>query len=145
MADRSGKGKAEELALLTNQCRTILSFAESKGMPVGLEAVLDETVKRGDLRGVRALASDLFEMVKGLREAEQCQIHEELLKTSRVGLPEIARKIERHISKIRKRGRIVGEEEYRLLLERVESIHSDSERREEVSELNRMLAEYKPA
>lgn len=144
MAEGAGKSKAKELALLAKQCQTILTFAESKGLQGGLHEVLAEAIRRGDLRGIRSLASDLFEMVRGLPENEQYQINDELVKKSGSGLPELTRKRERRISKIRKRGKIVGEEECRLVLERVDEMYSDSQQRDEIMKLNEMLAAYKP-
>jgi hypothetical protein len=120
MARRSGNGRDEELARLRSWCLAIVQFMArlSPSNVLGdTEDVINSAFERRDLRGLRMICRDVREWTKGLSAADAIRLEHALRSSFGVGLIETSNKEKGAVSQSLERGKIDGEEEYRILTE----------------------------
>jgi hypothetical protein len=147
MTRRLNDKQVQELNHLKEWCTSILQFEKALYAPAPSEGGLLEIVQRTylerDLRGMRVLAKDLNEVPRDWWPSEKLRELNRLLK-ERFGedLADLKCRDLASISRIRKRGKIRTENEFRLVHERAEEIWDDEGKRDEMEALNKLLEDY---
>lgn len=145
MAKKLNEDQLKELDQLKEWCSTVIKFILENGpagntMLMQYEAVINSSYQKKDIRGLRMVAKDTKEWAKGLIESDKNKLNEILESKFGSGLNgEVDKK---NVTQILKKGKIITEDEYRLLLNRVEEIHTDPSKKEEVEMINLLLVEY---
>ncbi len=140
--------RQKKLVKLHDWCLTlsslILAGDSSKGSTddEALRLSIDSALRRGDLRGLEEAARDLHEWASGLSPAMRARIDRELRARFGRGLTEQAEDLARAVQAIVKRGRIVTEDECRLLEARADQIRGDSARADELAAIGGLLRDY---
>ncbi|MFZ6664176.1 hypothetical protein [Peijinzhouia sedimentorum] len=145
MAKKIKEDQLKELYYLKEWCSSVVKFILEQS-PVGgdmlmqYDIVINSSYQKQDIRGLRMVAKDVMEWAKGLSESDKSKLDEVLESKFGSGLNgEIEKK---NVAQILKRGKITTEDEYRLLLNRIEEIHTDPSKNEEVERVNLLLGEY---
>ncbi|MFC2187425.1 hypothetical protein ACFCT7_08915 [Fulvivirgaceae bacterium LMO-SS25] len=145
MAKKIKEDQLNELYYLKEWCSSVVKFILEQS-PVGgdmlmqYDIVINSSYQKQDIRGLRMVAKDVMEWAKGLSESDKSKLDEVLESKFGSGLNgEIEKK---NVAQILKRGKITTEDEYRLLLNRIEEIHTDPSKNEEVERVNLLLGEY---
>jgi hypothetical protein len=144
MAKKITAEQIEELQDLRRWSTAVIGFLAERGRigPVAeqFQAAVDRAYAQNNLRGLRAGRSDLAERIGRLPQEEQEQLAK-VLDTNTGSNPDSGRNRKQSpIDEIVKRGAIRDEEEYRLILSRVEEIYDDPARQDEVAMLNALLS-----
>jgi hypothetical protein len=137
------KQKQAEVDRLAAWCLAILREIHAiQPNPLGtaFEDAISEAQKRVDLRGLRAVTKDLEEWVGTLDDASRKKVNAGLSSEFGRSLDESAAEDQAALDRIVQRGKINNDEEYRLVLKRVEEIYDDSAFEAEVDRLNKLLA-----
>ncbi len=140
--------RLKKLVRLHEWCRTLLGLILEKGS--GKESGRDEAAhfgldvafSNGDLRGLEEAARDPYEWASGLSPAMRARVDRELRARFGRGLTEEAEDLARAVRAILKRGRIVTEDECRLLEARGDLIRGDSARVDELAAISGLLRDY---
>ena len=145
MAPTLGNDRDEELEHLRSWCLAIIQFMARLSPSNALrdaEDVVNSTFERRDLNGLRMMCRDMRQWTKGLSAVDRIKLEGALQSTCGVGLVETSNSEQDALSQILKRGRVDGEEEYRILSDRADDIHEDSSKRSELKRINSLLAAY---
>jgi len=141
----SGK-KSKELEYLRDWCLTILDFLISKSgeSPIFSQTkeVVTDTFKGKNLRGLRYCKKDINEWAKGLSPSNVSELNSLLDEKFSVNLEKEDDKSAKIIKQILQRGVINNEDEYRLLLTKVDAFCADDSKKDEVEALNKLLTDY---
>jgi hypothetical protein len=97
---------------------------------------------KGNVEGLRMCVSDLREWVSYAPPADRQRVHERLLAKVGHGLYEVDLARNKRLASILKRGRIATDNEFRLLMARVDEIYEDEGKQAEVNRINELLSEY---
>lgn len=146
MANKLNDKQLKELTHINDWCLTILNFMIAKyeeglGPKMFIE-VINDAYQKQNLKGLRCIYNDTNEWAKGLPQTDLDELNK-LLK-NRFGV-DLLKQIHRDLDKITeiiKKGNISNEDEYRLLLSRVDEIYDDKRKKNEVETLNKLLADY---
>lgn len=138
--------KQLELFFIKEWCLTIMEFMMSYYKKKEIFEEFVDIVKNSffkqDLRGIKYLYNDTNEWIKDLPDSEVKKLNQILYDKFKVDLQCQNNKDIKKIRQIVKRGKISNEDEYRLLLSRVEDIYDKTENQDEVEQLNRLLRNY---
>jgi hypothetical protein len=104
--------------------------------------IIKRTYLDRDLRGMRQIARDLNEEARYLPKKDLDRLNAVLKEKFGEDLSENRKKDLVKIDRIRKRGRIRSENEFRLVKERTEEIWQDDDKEEENEALNKLLTEF---
>mgnify|MGYP001010185830 CR=1 FL=1 len=105
--------------------------------------ILERAYEKKDIKQLKGINKELDVWLREMFRPDEKEELSRLLKekfgedTKQVDLKRIEK-----INKIVKRGKINNKNEYELLLQRVEEIYSDDSKNEEVTELNKLLADF---
>ena len=139
--------KSEKTLLITKEwCEMIIHFMLSKAGPNNsLKEVLN-LVKgiyhKKNLAGLKSIKKDLGEWVKVLSRPDLFELNILLQNKFGENLDNDANKIIRVIEKIISRGKIINDEEYELIVKRVEEIYENENNKLEIETLNILLVNY---
>jgi hypothetical protein len=140
-----GKGMRDELDARITWCRAVLDGIQALGGEAASHAQLmreplEAAYLADDLRGMRACCRDLQEWVRYMPAPERWVVEQAVAQQSSGAVEafDVSRKRET-LERVRRRGSIANEMEHRVVLERVEEIHSDPSHTEEVRLLNDLL------
>jgi hypothetical protein len=134
---------AADLGAVTGWCRTVVRFLGegghlSKPMQAQLEAVIANCEQKRDLRGMRHVQRDLRQMIRLVGKPERARLDSILS-----ALQGPTSDVERDIAQILTRGTVETEDEYRLLMDRVNEIFQDPAREGELAAINKALLKSK--
>lgn len=136
----------KELHHIKDWCLTILNFMIEKSGDNPLfqqfKNIIVETHEKQNLKGLRHVIKDVNEWAKGLSKSDFDELNNLLNRKFEKDLIKEDTKISNKISQVLKKGKISNEEEYRMLLNRVEEIYADESKKEEVKSFNKLLADY---
>lgn len=145
MKRKINQNKLEELTFLKEWNETIVNFFASKPKDNSLEIfhqIINETFNKSDLKGMRMIYKDLNEGANDLPLIEFNELNQQLSQKFGTDLTECNNKNLTKIKQIVKKGNINNDEEYRLILNRVEEIYADDNQKEETEILNMLLTNY---
>jgi hypothetical protein len=146
---RSKQASPDELKRMADWCRIVIRFktADRPGRSPAeaaidseYEKVLDATLARSDLRGLKMLRRDLTEWARGLPHRYVAELDALLRAQFGEGLTEEAKAQRKEVQDIVRRGYIETNDEYRLLVSYMDEIYSDPSRQEEAKAINALLA-----
>jgi ribosomal protein S6 len=138
----------QEFTKLEARCESFVAFMRARSdasdpasaaLLEGVGTEIQKAVSAHDLVGLRELAKEINRWLKALPPQMQREF-ESQAPTELVG--DVKTEREREIDRIRdfrRRGSLADEDEYRLVLDRVEEIYADPSHSGEVEELNRLL------
>lgn len=145
MKRKINQNKLEELTFLKEWNETIVKFFVLKSKDTSLEIfhqIINETFNKADLKGMRMIYKDLNEGANDLPLIEFNELNQQLSQKFGTDLTECNNKNLTKIKQIVKKGNINNDEEYRLILNRVEEIYADDNQKEETEILNMLLINY---
>lgn len=135
----------DELQVLQDQVRVAVTFIGSSLPPPVLQSWLDAAASalvRRDRRGLRQMARDVREMIRGMNSTEQEALAAQL---RRENLPEdlfVQSHNDKEIRELLKLEKLRTEAEYRLLEEFVERAHDKTRVKARVKKANELLAAF---
>jgi hypothetical protein len=140
MAQESRSAGSEEIA---RWCKTVVRFLADTGhLPTAVRDQLTSIVSAAEqarnAKGLRQAQRDLQEMIRVLRPEETAKLDELL---ASLGGPTSSEPRD-EVARILRRGTPVTEDEYRLLMSRVEEIFQDPSKKDEVDAINKLLAAF---
>lgn len=145
MKRKINQNKLEELTFLKEWNETIVRFFVLKSKDNSLEIfhqIINETFNKSDLKGMRMIYKDLNEGANDLPLIEFNELNQQLSQKFGTDLTECNNKNLTIIKQIVKKGNINNDEEYRLILNRVEEIYADDNQKEKTEILNMLLTNY---
>jgi hypothetical protein len=146
MAKKITEKQLKELEQIKEWCLTILNFMTSKNsnMPIinQTKDVVVETYNNQNIKGLRYCNKDINEWAKSLSQSDLDELNNLLRNKFGEDLVKDSSKILTKIKQIVKNGKIANEDEYRLLLSRVDEIYDNVNKKSEVETLNKLLADY---
>lgn len=146
MARVASSQREAEMKELRDWCIVILQFMSQLDPSSGLYAQGEQAIKaafqRGNHRGLKMVASDVREWATALSPAYRQRLDQNLRARFGRGLIEKADESRGEVERILRRGQIDTQDEYRLLMSRVEEIYADESRRTELEKINELLAAY---
>lgn len=98
-----------------------------------------------DLKGIRMIYNDVNEWAKGLDKSQLSELNKILIAKFGRSLIDEEKEIDSKIEKIVKRGKINSEDEYRLILAKVDEIYADKSKVNTIKVLNDLLLKYDKA
>jgi hypothetical protein len=136
-----------ELDHLKEWSLTILNFrlAKQVGSDPLIEELIQTTIKvhsARNLRGMRTIARDDNEQARGMNPADLGRLNGLLREKFGEDLSDNMRKDLVKIGKIRHRGKIRTEDEFRLVQGRVDEIWQDATKKDEMDALNQLLNDF---
>lgn len=146
MAKQLNDRQIKELSQTKEWCLAILNFMISKngetpGLKMFVEVIIDSYQKQ-NLKGLKYVNKDINEWARGLPLSDVDELNK--LLWNRFG-EDLSKQTNRNLVKIAqiiKKGKIANEDEYRLLLIRVDEIYKDESKQDELQTLNNLLADY---
>jgi hypothetical protein len=136
----------KELDYMKEWCLTILNFMISRNSNTPIitqtKNVILETYNSHNIKGLRYCNKDITEWAKGLNQSDFVELNKFL--HDKFG-EDLVKNDNRDLSKINqviKKRKISCEDEYRLLLSRVDEIYNDLNKQDEVFTLNKLLADF---
>lgn len=146
MAKQLNDRQIKELSQIKEWCLAILNFMISKngetpGLKMFVEVITDSYQKQ-NLKGLKYVNKDINEWARGLPLSDVDELNK--LLWNRFG-EDLSKQTNRNLVKIAqiiKKGKIANEDEYRLLLIRVDEIYKDESKQDELQTLNNLLADY---
>lgn len=142
MKNNISENNQNELDLLKNWCLTIVNFLiELDGeSPIfsELKSVINKSYDVKNLKALRHCKKDINEWARGIPIQETSKLNILLLEKFGESLEVSKRKIEL----ILKKGKINSQEEYNILLNKVEDIYDKDGKENEIETLNKLLAQY---
>ena len=140
--------KERDLEHSPETCDALIRFLESAGLEApeanGFRTAVMKAFEGERLRALRAIVSELLDFGKDLSPSPRAEF-ERL--AQRLDGPNATRERQARISELRRmrnRGSVTNEDEYRLVSERLEEIWQDANRQEEVAALRILLGTFKP-
>lgn len=138
--------KASNLSLLADWSMVIARFIVDHSSQPGIDEQLFDVIlsagQRGDVRGLKMIARDMTEWGRTLTDEQRDQLDRELLGRFSVGLERGVLDVDEQLRRILVDRVLRDENDYRVALHRVESIHADPASAAETATLNEALAEY---
>ncbi|MFA6570232.1 MAG: hypothetical protein WCT77_03250 [Bacteroidota bacterium] len=146
MAKQLNDKQLQDLNFKKEWCLTILDFMsciyKNAQSPKMLIELINEEYRKQNLKGFRFIFSDINEMSKNLTDQELKDLNKILKSKFGEDLKSQTQKGIIKIEKIKKRGIILTENEFRLVESRVEDIYADESKKEELDTLNNLLNKY---
>lgn len=147
MAPSSGTGapaRAAEVKRLRAWCVAVLeSMRDMHPDDAGFLREFQRVVERcTTVRELRQVSRDLLEWAKELSSRERDAIDRRLKAAFGKGPDAGVANEAAALARISRRGRIANEDEYRLVLARVDEIYADKRHRDELKSLNALLAAF---
>ncbi len=146
MAKKITAKQLKELEHIKEWCLTIIDFmtlhyGKSQVFKQYLDIIIDG-YQNQNLSGLKYIYRDTNEWAKGISRTDLDELNkllhdkfgESLVKKNNENLSEI--------KKVVKKGKISNEDEYRLLLSRVDEIYENKNKEKELEILNKLLADY---
>ena len=146
MSKQLNDKQISEISHIKEWCLAILNFMVSKngetpGLKMFTELVIDIYEKQ-NLKGLRYVKKDINEWANGLPQPDLEELNKLLKNNFKQDLQNQSNRDLAKITRIIKTGRIINEDEYRLLLSRVDEIYNDKNKQVEVQTLNKLLVGY---
>lgn len=136
----------DEIALLKEWVLTITIFFRLKYPQnetfVEINQIVVETSEKSDLRGMRFIYKDMNEWAKGLSHDYLNELN--LILREKFGY-DLTKANDQNLAKIKRiiqRGHLKTDDEFRLLLNRVNDIYADDSMKDEVEVLNKLMNDY---
>ncbi|GHT77322.1 hypothetical protein AGMMS50262_18010 [Bacteroidia bacterium] len=147
MKKQFNEKQLQELNHINDWCLTILNFMIKKyGEHTSLtmfKDVINDGYNTKNLRGMRSVYRDTNEWGKGLNTlADTEELNQVLYAKFSEDLNTCSGRDAQKIKRIVRRGKISTENEFRLVLGRVDEIYTDDTKKEEIKILNKMLGEF---
>lgn len=140
------KTPSTEAVELARWCSAIAEFMAQLGPHTELDnemkSAIQRCLERDDLKGLKTMSRDLVEWSSALNDAQRLSLDDELIQKFGAGLDNALAVQLDQLRGIRKRGVVRNDQEYRVVMSRVEAIYDQQEQADEVSELNTLLAAY---
>lgn len=144
----------QELTRLETRCASFVAFMRtrsdasdpaSSALLAAMSTEIQKAVAVSDLVGLREIAKEMNRWLRALPPQMRREF-ESQAPTEVVADVSVEQGLELHrVQGLRRRGYLASEDEYRLVLERVEEIYADPSYEEEVKELNRLLRIFEGA
>lgn len=147
----SDKIKTMELKTLRDKCLLFNQFMSEKGgLPPQLAEAYKESNKliesaylEGKIKPLKSMSADIDDQVIRHMPLSMAQELKSLFKEKlNIDYDVVDKARMKVIEKLLKKGKISNRDEYELLLNRVDEIHADTNREDEVKRLNELLAAY---
>lgn len=107
-----------------------------------LYQIISETFDKKDLRGMRLIYNDNNEMVRGLSLNKLTELNHILREKFGFDLDKAHDKVLAKINLIVQRGYLKNDDEFRMLLSRVDEIYADDSKEKEVEILENLMRDY---
>lgn len=107
-----------------------------------LYQIISETFDKKDLRGMRLIYNDNNEMVRGLSLNKLTELNHILREKFGFDLDKAHDKVLAKINLIVQRGYLKNDDEFRMLLSRVDEIYADDSKEKEVEILENLMRHY---
>lgn len=143
--------KIEELKFLRDKCLLFNKYMiETGSFPSGLLEAYEESKRLiekafldGNLKSLQTMSRDIDNQVlKPMPTAMALKLKKIFKEKLGIEYVLVDKDYSNQIQKILKRGKILDDKEYELLLNRADEIHQDSEKSEELSQINILLSVY---
>lgn len=135
-----------ELELIKDWCLTILIFItdKSNNNPIinQMKDVIINSYNNQNIKELINCKSDIIEWIKGFSQNDTEELNNLLRDKFGNDLVIESNNIIRKIKYIIKKGKITNDNEYRLLLSRVDEIYQNDSKQMELKKLNKLLANY---
>ena len=146
MARAANSERAAALKELRDWCVAAIRFlAEcdpSSEVFAQSEQAIEAAFQRGNLRGLKMVASDVREWTTALSPGDWQRLDQVLRSRFGRGLADEAKEASSELDRILRRGQIDTQGEYRILMNRVDEIYADESKRVELKRINELLAAY---
>jgi len=110
---------------------------------VQLRAVVEDTLTRQDLRGMRTVLRDFREMFLGLTPTDRARLFQAVERHTGTSLSDEVQKDAQSCAKFIARGKILNDGEYYIVRSRLEYVQDDPKRKSEASALTELLNQYR--
>lgn len=132
-----------ELLRLRDWCFIVVQFLREIEPGFDRERSLERSYEAGyqtrNLRGFRAAARDLLEMVEDIPASHKARLEERLRERFGTGLEPDREAMQQELTRVLKRGRIANEREFHLLRARARELEPESD---ECQRINSLLFRY---
>jgi len=146
MTKKITEKQQKELDYIKEWCLMILNFMISKNSNIHIitqtKDIILETYNSQNIKGLRYCNKDIIEWAKGLPQSDFVELNKLLQDKFGEDLGKNANRDLSKISQVIKKGKISSDDEYRLLLSRVDEIYNDTSKQDEVHTLNRLLVDF---
>lgn len=146
MTKKITEKQQKELDYIKEWCLMILNFMISKNSNIHIitqtKDIILETYNSQNIKGLRYCNKDIIEWAKGLPKSDLVELNKLLQDKFGEDLGKNANRDLSKISQVIKKGKISSDDEYRLLLSRVDEIYNDTSKQDEVQTLNRLLVDF---
>jgi hypothetical protein len=137
---RTGSGGPDDPDAIARWCRTVLRALADRGQikePLlsQMLGVIERVVRSGDRMGLRSVRRDLDQVMRNLDPDDRTHVQAML---SQEGA-NVAGPDPDELGRIMKRGLIKTDDEYQLVMRRIDEIFQDPEKQGELAELNEIL------
>jgi hypothetical protein len=148
MPNRHRPEHLQEIRTLRHRCLTMVGFMEERSnlgsLGAELRSVVETTASKQDLRGMRTLFRDIFEMSRGMTPALVVEMDREVERVSGAGSEALRTGDLDELHEIVRRGRIRNERECRLVLNYLDSATGAELPVELRTSLSRMARDFGP-
>ena len=103
---------------------------------------VEDCLRAADLRSLRAYKNDLYHVATALPKHEYAELDRLLKERFGMGLRGKLTSEEIAFNNVLQRGKIIDEDEYRMLEERAEEIWDDPTKADELERVNKLLSAY---
>lgn len=135
-----------KLEYIKEWCLTILNFMLQKN---GNSSIIDETknvvienYNNKNIVGLKYCYTDINEWAKGLSSTDKRDLNNLLMREFGEDIKIYTEKENGKVFDILRNGKIANEDEYRLILNRIDEITEEKGRQTEIKKLNKLLSEY---
>jgi len=146
MAKILNEKQIKELFHTKDWCLTILDFIISRNKHLPELNIFVELINNAydeqNLRGMRYVIKDINEWAKGMPQSDFVDLNTILQDKFGEDLIISANRDFSKVNQVIRKGKISSDDEYRLLLSRVDEIYNDKSKQNEVSILNKLLARF---
>ncbi len=133
-----------ELRALHQQAIVALDWLDQHDHNMGhFRTVVDDTLVRQDLRGMRTVLRDFREMFLGLAPSDRARLFKAVEHHTGTSLSDEVQKDAQSCAKFIARGRILNDREYYIARSRLEYVQDDPKRASEASALTELLNQYR--
>ncbi len=146
MAKKITEKQLKESKYIKEWCLTILDFMTSKNSNTPIinqtKSVIVETYNNQNIKGLRYCNKDINEWARSMPQTDLDELNSLLQDKFGENLVKENNKDLDKVKLVVKKGKISNENEYRLLLCRVDEIYENERKKEEVEILSKLLADY---
>jgi hypothetical protein len=145
MAPSLPSDRQQELDSLRRICVVFADFfgpITLPSQPQALREIIDRAYEERALAGLRLARNDFIAMIQACTGQQRRDLDAMLRSQAGISLDELRAKQLERIEKIRRRGRIITEEQYYMVRERIEEVWYDAERSTEFRDLQSLLTDY---